>query len=62
MGATQTNMQAEPKIRKKLLDHQIYQSKKLCFVKICMGATRRNLHIQSTNQNENFPKKAYLVS
>jgi hypothetical protein len=52
MGATRRNLQVQPKILKKLSEHQINQSvsKKVCLVlkgakepNICMGATRRNL-------------------
>jgi hypothetical protein len=45
MGATRRNLQTQPKILKKLSEHQIYQSKrkfslkKLCFVTYkCKGA------------------------
>jgi ABC-type oligopeptide transport system ATPase subunit len=33
MGATRRNLQAQPKILKKLSDHQIYQTKKKIFLK-----------------------------
>jgi hypothetical protein len=55
-GATRRNLQAQPKILKKLPEHQIYQSKRkfsqkkdveflksVKEAKIRMGATRRNL-------------------
>jgi hypothetical protein len=59
MGATRRNFQAQPKILKKLLEHQIYQSERkfsqknyVSFLKsvkepkILIGATRRNLQAQ----------------
>jgi hypothetical protein len=59
MGATRRNLQAQPKILKKLSEHLIYQSerkfsqknyasylKSVKEPKIRMGATRRNLQAQ----------------
>jgi hypothetical protein len=59
MGATRRNLQAQPKILKKLQEHQIYQSEQkfsqkkyvsylnsLKEPKIRIGATRRNSQAQ----------------
>jgi hypothetical protein len=59
MGATRRNLKAQPKILKKLSEHQIYRSKRkfsqknyVSYLKrvkepkIRMGATRRNLQAQ----------------
>jgi hypothetical protein len=59
MGATRRNLETQPKILKKLSEHQIYQSKRLFpqknYVsnfksvkepKMRMGASRRNLQAQ----------------
>jgi hypothetical protein len=59
MGATRRNLRDQPKILKKLSEHQIYQSEQKCSQKkyvqylksvkepkICIGATRGNLQAQ----------------
>jgi hypothetical protein len=59
MGASRSNLQAQPKILKKSSKHQIYQSERKCYQKnyvsylksvkepkIRIGDTRRNLQAQ----------------
>jgi hypothetical protein len=60
MGATRRSLQAQPKILKKLSEHQIYQSGRKFFQKSVKEsktrkrATRRNLQAQPKIQQKFF--------
>jgi hypothetical protein len=72
MGAIRRSLQAQPKILKKLSEHQIYESERNFFQKkyaeylknekepkICIGATRRNLQAHYRNTKSTNQKENF---